>query len=76
MRMSDMKNAYQKCQESWVPGHVDVLRGPNLSSNKTANWALASATKSEMVSNRTHHKGRNGKTVTLSRAWYAQCDRV
>ena len=49
-------------------GHADHHAAPNLSSNKRANWVLASATRSEMVSNGTHRKRRNGKTVTLSRA--------
>jgi hypothetical protein len=53
-----------------VLGHVDRHAGPNRSSNKI-NWAFASATTSEMVSNRTHHKGRKGETVAASRASYA-----
>ena len=52
-------------------GHVDRHAGPNRSSNKI-NWAFASATTSEMVSNRTHHKRRKGKTVAASRASYAR----
>ena len=48
--------------------HVDHRVRPNLSRNKTANWVLASATKSEMVSNRAHRKRRNARPVTLSRA--------
>ena len=49
-------------------GHVDHRVRPNLSRNKTANWVLASATKSEMVSNRAHRKRRNARPVTLSPA--------
>ena len=49
-------------------GHVDHRVRANLSRNKTANWILASTTKSEMVSNRAHRKRRNARPVTLSRA--------
>ena len=49
-------------------GHVDHRAAPKLFVEPDGTLVLASATRSEMVSNRTHCKRRTGKTVTLSRA--------
>jgi hypothetical protein len=54
-----------------VPGHVERRAGPKPFIQQDGELALASATKSEMVSNWTHHKRRKGKTVAASRASYA-----
>src|SRR5580658_5587432 len=47
-------------------GYADRHAAPNLSSNKTSNWVLPSATGSEMVSDATHRKRRNTKPVRIS----------